>query len=117
MNTPDAHSDAQSLTAPDRRLDPRYTVNVSVEIHPEGTDVPMRFETTDLSRGGCYIQMMMPFSIDTCVRITLWLDGCAVVIRGRVVTCHPQFGSGIKFTEFEDKAEQLLQRYLDAITT
>ncbi len=40
-----------------------------------------------------------------------------LVIRGRVVTHHPQFGNGIMFVEFEGPAEQLLNRYLDAITT
>jgi hypothetical protein len=47
----------------------------------------------------------------------LWLDSYSLVIHGRVVTRHPQFGNGIMFVEFEGDGEQLLKRYLDGVTT
>jgi hypothetical protein len=59
----------------------------------------------------------MQFSLGVRVRATLWLDGCPIVIRGLVVTRHPQFGNGIMFVEFEGQGEQLLIRYLGAIAT
>jgi hypothetical protein len=37
----------------DRRRYPRRTVNVQIEVRPDGSDIPLRLETTDLSRGGC----------------------------------------------------------------
>lgn len=77
----------------------------------------MRLETTDLSRNGCYVQLLIPLPVGTKVHATLWLDGYPVVIGGRVVTRHPQFGNGIMFLEFEADAEQQLKRYLDAIAT
>jgi hypothetical protein len=100
---------------PDDRRHPRYTVQVQIEIHPEGSPVPTRLETTDLSRSGCYIQMLTPLPVGLRVQATLWLAGSAIVVRGRVVTRHPQFGNGIMFVDFEDQAEVLLNRYLDAI--
>jgi hypothetical protein len=77
----------------------------------------MRLETTDLSRNGCYVQLLIPLSVGIRVQATLWLDGSPVVIRGRVVTRHPQFGNGIMFLEFEGDAEQKLTSYLDAVTS
>jgi hypothetical protein len=100
----------------ERRLHARYTLQVQVELREEGTDVPLRLETTDLSLGGCYVQLLMPLSVGVGVRVTLWLNSCSIVIHGRVVTRHPQFGNGIMFVEFEGQSEQLLKRYLDAIT-
>ncbi len=117
MNSPDAQPPTPAPHEPDRRRYPRYTVQVQIEIHAEGTDVPMRLETTDLSRGGCYIQLMIPLSVGLRLHATLWLDGHPVVIRGLVVTRHPQFGNGIMFVDFEGQAEVLLNRYLDAIAT
>jgi hypothetical protein len=117
MNSPDAQPSPPTPTEPDRRRYPRYTVQVQIELREDGSDVPMRLETTDLSRGGCYIEMRMQLSLGVRVRATLWLDGCPIVIRGLVVTRHPQFGNGIMFVEFEGQAEQLLARYLDAIAT
>lgn len=103
------------LTTNDRRQYPRYTVQVQIEIHPEGSLVPTRLETTDLSRSGCYIQMLTPLPVGLRVQATLWLADSVLVVRGRVVTRHPQFGNGIMFVDFEDQAEVLLNRYLDAI--
>ena len=113
---PDPQPSTPAPTEPDRRLHDRYTVQVQAELREEGADFRLRLETTDLSRGGCYVQLLMPLSLGACVRVTLWLDGCPIVIRGRVVTRHPQFGNGIMFVEFEGQGEQLLKRYLDGIT-
>ena len=117
MNSPNAQPAAAALTECDRRLHPRYTVQVQIELGLEGNDVPMRLATTDLSRAGCYIELMMPLSVGTHIQATLWLDGHPIVIQGRVITCHPQYGNGMMFEKFEDQAEQLLQQYLDAIVT
>jgi c-di-GMP-binding flagellar brake protein YcgR len=117
MNIPDQQPSASSLPYPERRRYPRYTVHVQIELRQEGNDIPMRLETTDLSRSGCYVQLLIPLSVGIKVQAILWLDGCTVIIRGRVITRHPQFGNGIMFLEFEGNAEQQLSRYLEAITT
>ena len=101
--------------APDRRHYPRYSVHVQIEIHQENSDIPMRLETTDISRGGCYIQLMIPLQVGVRLQATLWLDGVPIIVRGLVVTRHPQFGNGIMFAEFKEGDEKLLQRYLDGI--
>jgi len=117
MNLPDPRSSNSNPTEPDRRQHPRYTVQVQIEIRQEGSDVPMRLETTDLSRGGCYIQLISALPLGARMQVTLWLGGYPVVIQGRVVTRHPQFGNGIMFVDFEGEGDQLLNRYLQAITT
>jgi hypothetical protein len=60
---------------------------------------------------------MMPLSVGTRPQDTLWLDGHPIVIQGRVITCHPQYGNGMMSEKFEGQAEQFLQPYLDAIVT
>jgi c-di-GMP-binding flagellar brake protein YcgR len=115
MDSPYAEPSQAALTPPNRRLHPRHTAQVQIEIRPEGSGVPLRLETTDLSRGGCYVQMMMTLEIGARLQATLWLDGAPVIIHGRVVTRHPQFGNGIAFVNFEGQTEQALTRYLDAI--
>jgi hypothetical protein len=117
MDSSNAQPATAALTERDRRFHPRYTVQVQIELRQEGNDVPMRLATTDLSRAGCYIELMMPLSIGTHIQATLWLDGHPIVIQGRVITCHPQYGNGMMFEKFEDQAEQLFQQYLDAIVT
>ena len=117
MNLPDPRSSNPAPTEPDRRQHPRYTVQVPIEIRQEDSDLPMRLETTDLSRGGCYIQLISALPLGARLQVTLWLGGYPVIIQGRVVTRHPQFGNGIMFLEFEGEGDQLLNRYLEAIST
>ena len=117
MILPDAQSSTPTPTEPDRRRHPRYTVQVQVEIRQEGNNLPMRLETTDLSRGGCYIELITALPLCARVQLPLWLGGYPVAIQGRVVTRHPQFGNGIMFLDFEGEGDQLLNRYLQAITT
>jgi len=114
-DSPDAQPATPAAIEHERRLHARYTLQVQVELREEGTEVPMRLETTDLSQGGCYVQLLMPLSVGLRVRVVLWLDNCSIVIHGRVVTRHPQFGNGIMFVEFEGQGGQLLKRYLDGI--
>jgi PilZ domain len=99
----------------DRRHHERYTVEVQIEIHSEGSETPLRLATTDISRGGCYVRVMDQFALGVRVRATLWLDGYPIVVDGLVVTRHPQFGNGIMFMNFEGDGERLLGRYVDAI--
>jgi hypothetical protein len=117
MNLPDPQPSTSFLDQPERRRYPRYSVQLQIELRQEGNDVPMRLETTDLSRHGCYVQLFIPLSVGIRVHATMWLDGYPVVVRGRVVTRHPQFGNGIMFLESEADAEQKLSRYLEAIAT
>lgn len=105
------------MAAPrDRRAHPRLEVQVQIELRKEGSDVPFRLQTADLSKGGCYVQMMMTLPVGTMVKGTLWLNDSPVRVRARVVTSHPQFGNGIMFTGFEGNGKQVLERYLDAIS-
>jgi len=106
---------SQVVAPPDRRRHPRYSVQVQIEFRADGSDVPIRANTTDLSKGGCYVELMMPLPVGTNITATLWVSSCSVRMRGRVVTHHPQFGNGIKFLEFRSSGEEVLGEYLDAI--
>ena len=117
MDSPNLQPATAAQNERDRRFHRRYTVQVQIELRQEGSDVPIRLATTDLSRGGCYIELMMPLSVDTHIQATLWLNDHPIVIQGRVVTCHAQYGNGVMFEKFEGQGEQLLHQYLDTIVT
>jgi hypothetical protein len=117
MNWPQDHFAPSTAAEPDRRRHPRFSTQVQIEIHQEDNDVPMRLETTDLSRGGCYVQLLIPLSVGTRVHLTLWLDGYPAVIHGLVVTRHPQYGNGVMFIDFEGDADPFLKRYLEVVAS
>jgi len=115
MNLRDQQLFKHVMAPPDRRRDIRYAVQVQIELREKGSDVPIRMTTTDLSRGGCYVELMLPLPVGTDVTATLWLSDSSVRMRGRVVTRHTQFGNGIKFVDFDDNGERVLATYLDGI--
>jgi hypothetical protein len=115
MNLTDQQLFGSVLAPPDRRRDPRHSVQVQIELRAENCDVPLRMKTTDLSRGGCYVELMMTLPVGALVTGTMWIGDCSVRIQGRVVTRHPQFGNGVRFLEFKDNGKAVLAEYLDAI--
>lgn len=103
----------QSALLAERRRHPRVQIPVQIEIRPAGMDVPMRLETTDLSLGGCYVEMALTLDVGAKLDIVLWLDGQKVSTRGVVVTRHPQFGNGIEFVGMFSDSERRLRYFLE----
>jgi hypothetical protein len=99
----------------ERRHFPRCTVQVPIDILPEGSDAILATTTTDLSRNGCYVRLPQPLSVGHRLQATLWLDGIRVEVGGRVVTRHPDFGNGIMFLQIPHRAEQALASYMEAV--
>src|SRR5260370_11698289 len=108
VNSTDAAPSGPTLTERDRRLCPRYTLQVQIELHQQGSADPLRLQTTDISRGGCYVQMPTPLPVGVFVQAILWLDSYPIVIRGPVVTHPPQFANRTISVDFKGPAEQLL---------
>lgn len=102
-----------SILQAERRRHPRTQVAVQIEIRPQGIDIPMRLETSDLSIGGCYVEMAMTLDVGTRLDIILWLQGQKICTRGVVVTRHPQFGNGIEFAGMFSQDEQRLREFLE----
>jgi hypothetical protein len=115
VNFLDQHLLDHVLSPPDRRRDPRHSLQVQIELREVGSGVPIRMKTADLSRGGCYVELMTTLPVGTNVIATLWLNECSVRMKGRVVTSHPHFGNGIEFLEFDGEGGKALAQYLDAI--
>ena len=96
----------------ERRRNPRTKVMVEVELHSAGTAAPLRARTTDLSLGGCYVEMMFTLEVGTTLKIVLWINDVKMSVRGIVVTRHPQVGNGIQFTDMAAEDRVRLERFL-----
>jgi len=112
---PQAGVDVTTQDPQDRRQHPRFKCTNSVEIYPSGQTVPIRARTTDLSLGGCFIEMSNPVATGTEIRISLWLKEIKVWAKCRVVTSTPGFGIGVQFTEMSDLEKSQLKQFIDGI--
>jgi c-di-GMP-binding flagellar brake protein YcgR len=98
----------------ERRECPRFKVSVPVEICPEGTETPIRYSTSDLSLGGCYVESIFPFPVGTRLELKLQLED-TLLIMGRAVTCDPQVGNGIHFDRMLPEDIEQLRDFLKSL--
>ncbi len=103
---------AASIQA-ERRQFQRVRAAVQIELKIEGTNVPIRVETSDISEGGCYVEMPLTLPKDAKLQILLWLGQDKLVFSGRVATSHPQFGNGIEFCTLSQDCTRKLVQYID----
>jgi len=104
-----------ALAPVDRRLHPRYFVQVPIRLNPEGSDVTIFHETANLSLDGCNVLLVLQLPVGILVQAELFLGAHRVQVAGRVLTRHPYFGNGIMFLKFEDDGERVLRAYLEAL--
>jgi hypothetical protein len=113
---PDSAGDSSWRDTRDGRAHPRLKCTCSVEVYTGNQDAPIRARTTDLSLGGCYIEMTLPLAKGTPVKVGLWIKEMKAWLNGKVVTSTPGFGIGVKFTEISDTDRQLLGDFLRSMT-
>src|SRR5271169_1426702 len=82
----------------------------------EKDDPPVRCQLTDLSLGGCYLDITSPFPVST--RVTLSMRAGEVELRteGVVRVMHPDKGMGVEFTQSTTEHRALLENFLSVLT-
>jgi hypothetical protein len=98
-----------------QRKYPRFRAALPVELRQPGIDMPVRAQTGEISLGGCYVEMTSTQPVSKEVEIILWVGQEKVVARGVVVSNHPAFGNGIKFTQVSEKDQARLQKLVDSL--
>lgn len=88
-----------------RRAQIRYACRLGAEVYRTGTSVPNRCCLTDLSSGGCYLEVPLPFPQGASVEIVVRTHEMKLHLRGTVLASHPGYGMGISF-ELKTKEEQ-----------
>jgi c-di-GMP-binding flagellar brake protein YcgR len=87
----------------------------SAEVYPTGQTAPIRTRTSDLSLGGCFLEMPNPLPKRTQVRIALWVKEFKLWANAEVVTSTPGFGIGVKFAEMTDQDRNQLKQFLESV--
>jgi c-di-GMP-binding flagellar brake protein YcgR len=82
----------------------------------EKDDPPVRCQLTDLSLGGCYLEIGSPFPVSTRVTLSMSAAGVDVKTEGVVRVMHPDLGMGVEFTKRTSEHQKLLERFLSVLT-
>ena len=91
--------------AGNRRGEHRFACKLGAEVYRLGSKVPNRCMLSDISEGGCYVEMPSPFSVQSGVEILVRTADTKLRISGQAMTIHPGFGMGVRFT-FRDSVER-----------
>ena len=97
----------------ERRRTPRYMFFASAELLEEKSEVRVASRVSELSRYGCYLDMMNPFPKDTAVLLKIWRDDTHIIqTKGRVIYSQPNMGAGVVFVDMEERHVPLLEEWL-----
>jgi CheY-like chemotaxis protein len=84
-------------SAGNRRGEQRMPCALGAEVYRLGSTVPNRVSLSDISEGGCYVEMPSPMSGKPGVEILVRTADTKLRVRGQVITSHPGFGMGVRF--------------------
>jgi c-di-GMP-binding flagellar brake protein YcgR len=82
----------------------------------ERDDPPVRSQLTDLSLGGCYLEMSSPFPIATRVTLSMKAAGTELRAEGVVRVMHPDKGMGVEFTQTTQEHRTSLEKFLGVLS-
>ncbi len=94
-----------SAVADNRRTQARYACRLGAEVYRTGIPVPNHCCLTDLSSGGCYLEVPMSFPQGSSVEIVVRTHQMKLQLRGTVQASHPGYGVGVAF-ELKTKEER-----------
>ena len=102
-----------------RRGEERYACRLGAEVYQRGSTVRHYCHLSDLSPGGCYLEMPMVFPAGSTVEIMVRTYEIKLRLSGEVKTSHPSYGMGVLFhlnTKDERHGVQQLIDFVAATT-
>jgi CheY-like chemotaxis protein len=107
------------LRSKDNRRQTRYACRLGAEVYQRGSSVRNYCHLSDLSPGGCYLEMPLAFAQGGLVEIVVRTEDMKLHLSGVVKASHPGYGMGISFklnTKDERHGVQQLIDFVAATT-
>jgi hypothetical protein len=82
------------------------------EITEIASEAKLSAKTSDLSVGGCFLDMLNPSPEGTEIEVRISHANSTFTGRGRVVFFFPNMGMGVMFTSVEASQQAILQKWL-----
>jgi hypothetical protein len=98
------------------RRSPRLAFYASAEITELQTQTRLTARTSELSRHGCYMDMVNPLPLGTSVTIQLIHHEQTFDTTGRVIYSQQNMGMGVAFDEIEGGYVLVLEKWLSDLS-
>ncbi len=100
-----------SLAGHERREFARRACRIETQVTTEDDSIGASGKITDISLGGCYVEMLSPLPFDAQVQLTFNLDDAALRLSGKICSSHSGMGMGVVFTTMSTDAFEKLRRF------
>jgi c-di-GMP-binding flagellar brake protein YcgR len=81
----------------------------------EQDDPPVSCKLTDLSLGGCYVELPAPFPARTRVVLSMRISDLEVKADGVVRVMHPDVGMGVEFSQKTAQQREHVEKFIQAL--
>jgi hypothetical protein len=96
----------------DLRRSARYPFYATARITELQTQTRLNARTSELSRHGCYMDMLNPFPLGTSVKIEVTHGDQTFSASGHVVYSQTNIGMGVSFNQVENDQLPILEKWI-----
>ena len=96
----------------ERRRAPRYPFIAMAEITDELENARTSSQVSDLSKHGCFVEMVNPFPQGTNVLIEIFTETESMEAHATVARFEPRHGMGLTFDEIQPHFASVLGKWL-----
>ena len=112
----DGEAGARLRSEPDnRRGQTRYACRLGAEVYQKGSSVRNYCHLSDLSPGGCYLEMPLAFAQGSPVEIVVRTHEMKLRLSGEVKASHPGYGMGVSFRLNTKDERRGVQQLIDFV--
>ncbi len=81
----------------------------------EKDDPPVACKLTDLSLGGCYLELTSPYPVRTRLTLSMRAAESEVKVEGIVRVMHPEIGMGVEFTQKTGVQKEQVEQFIQTL--
>lgn len=101
---------------PERRKSHRHAFTAAAEVTEISSGAHFAARTTDFGPGGCFIDMLLPFSVGAEVHLKIPKGKTPLETTGVVVYSQMGLGMGIAFSKLDSAQRVALEHWLEEVT-
>jgi len=101
----------------ERRTVPRYTLIAAAEILEPSSGVRMAGRISEISRKGCYVDLLNTLPMGTPVQLHISRDQGAFACAGKIIYVQDGMGMGVVFDDLPANQLQTLDSWLSELAS
>lgn len=96
---PDLNASTSADSFPNKRTVPRYSLIATVEITEPESDIRLSGRLSEISRKGCYVDILNTLPAATMIRLRVSRDRGTFTTAGKIIYVQEGMGMGVAFVD------------------